>query len=295
MTRLAVGFGRGFPRVWLLPIGALTLVLGVAVIGTLSRAIVADLLAWWWVWAAIAVAAYFLREHKIGQFRVAGVIPLVALFFVALFIWGHLAGWSVMPSASQRLVGPEPGGFSEATIQAEINGVIEVDGGSEFLYRVEPVRRGGGIGIPGANEQVADSAIAVVLAAPADPGLYSFAGWSLSLNESPLWSLVLDGAIDADLTSLTLDNLSVAGNGVVRLGTAGGEVPISVNGSFQIVVPPDTPARVIGRASVPASWTPDADGAVGPTFGEGWVITVGSDANVSVVQGLPANQQGPTG
>ncbi|HEX6302120.1 MAG TPA: hypothetical protein VF148_16840 [Acidimicrobiia bacterium] len=290
MTRLAVGFGRGFPRVWLLPIGALTLVLGIAVAGRLSRSIVADLIAWWPVWLGIAIAAYFLRQNKIGYFRAAGVIPLLALLLVGLFTWGHVAGWSVMPSASQRLVGPELGGFTEAAIQAEINGVIEVDGGAEFLYRVDPVRRGGAIGIPGANEQVLDSAVAVLLSPPADPGLYSYAGWDLTLHDTPRWSLVLGGAIDADLTPLIVDELSLAGSGVLRLGATDRETPVSVSGAFRIVVPPDTPARVTGLASVPASWTLDAEGAVAPTFGEGWAITVERDSVVTIVERAPSNQ-----
>lgn len=290
MTRRAVGFGRGFPRVWLFPIGALTLVLGIAAAGSLSRSIAADLIAWWPVWLGIALAAYLLREHKIGYFRTAGVIPLVALLFVGLFTWGHVAGWSVMPSASQRLVGPEPAAFTEAAIQAEINGVIEVDGGAEFLYRVEPVRRGGAIGIPGANEQVLDSAVAVLLSPPPDPGLYSYAGWDISLHDAPRWSIVLDGAIDADLTSLTVDGLSLAGSGVVRLGAADGGTPVSVSGTFRIVVPPDTPARVTGLASVPDTWTLDAEGAVAPTFGEGWTITIEGDSDVTVVERAPSNQ-----
>jgi hypothetical protein len=290
MTRLAVGFGRGFPRVWLLPVGALTVVLGVAAAGRLSRSIVADLIAWWPVWLGIALAAYFLRNYKIRHFRVAGIIPLVALLFVGLFAWGHLAGWSVMPSASQRLVGPEPGGFTEAAIQAEINGVIEVDGGAQFLYLVEPVRSGGTIGIPGANEQVLGSAVAVLLSPPGDPGLYSYAGWDLSLNDAPRWSLILDGAIDADLSSLTVDDLSLAGGGVVRLGSADGETPVSVSGNFRIVVPPDTPARVTGLASVPASWTLDTGGAVAPTFGAGWTITIEGDSDVTIGERGPSNQ-----
>lgn len=290
MTRMAVGFGRGFPRVWLLPIGALTLLLGIAVAGRLSRSIVADLIAWWPVWLGIAVAAFFLRHRKFGHLRVAGMIPLVALLFVGIFAWGHLAGWSIMPSASQRLVGPEMGGFTEAALQAEIDGVIDIGGGSEFLYLVEPVRRGGSVGIPGSNEQVLDSAVAVLLSPPRDPGLYSYAGWDLSLNEEPTWSLMLSGAIDADLASLTVNRLSLDGTGVVRLGAAAGETPISVGGAFQIVVPADSPARVNGTASAPASWTLDTEGATAPTFGEGWVITIEDDASVTIVEGPPSNQ-----
>jgi hypothetical protein len=285
MTRLAVGFGRGFPRVWLLPIGALTSILGVAVTGRLSRSIVADLIAWWPVWLGLAVAAYFFRERKVGQVRVAGLIPLVALLMVGLFLWGHLAGWSVMPSAAQRLVGPEIGGFSEASLAAEIDGRIELGGGAEYLYRVEPVMTGGGIGIPAASEQVVDSTVAVTLEPPADPGLYTYAGWDMALADSPEWTLDLSGAIDADVSSLTITELSLTGSGAVQLGPADGETRVSVDGSFQLIVPPDTPTRVIGVASVPGSWSPDSRGAQSPDLGSGWVIAVAEGASVTVSEG----------
>ena len=285
MTRLAVGFGRGFPRSWLFPIGALTLLLGVAATGRLSRSIVADLIAWSPVWLGIALAAYFLRERKVGQLRVAGVIPLIALLFVGLFTWGHLAGWSIMPSAAQRLVGPETAAFTEATLQAEIDGAIEVSGGSEFLYTVEPVMRGGAFGIPGASEQVADTSVSVVLAPIEDPGLYTYAGWDIGLAAAPRWSLVLGGAIDADLTTLAVSGLSIDGSGVVRLGEPLGETPVTVTGSFQIVVPPDTQARVVGVASVPSNWGLNDQGAVSPAGGDGWVIAAGPETSLTVVQG----------
>lgn len=282
MTPLAVGFGRAFPRVWLLPIGALTLILGVAVSGRLSRSVAADLLAWWPVWLGLAAAAYFFRERKFGALRAAGLVPLVALTFVGLFLWGHLAGWTVMPSAAHRLVGPEPGGFAEASLEAAIEGEINVRGGSDFLYRVEPVRSGGTIGIPGANEQVVDSAVSVELEPPPDPGVYSFAGWHLFLSETPRWALSLDGAIDADLTTLTVSELELDGAGTVRLGSIDEETPVTVDGSFDVVVPTDTPARVVGVASVPTSWSVDDRGATAPAAGAGWVINVVTDADVTV-------------
>lgn len=285
MTRLAVGFGRAFPRVWLVPIGVLTLILGVAVSGRLSRSIAADLLAWWPVWLGLAAAAFFLRERKFGALRAAGLVPVVALLFVGLFLWGHLAGWTVMPSAAHRLVGPEPAGFTEASLEAGVDGEINVRGGSDFLYRVEPVRSGGTIGIPGASEQVVDSAVAVELEPPADPGVYAFAGWALSLSETPRWSLSLDGAVDADLTTLTVSELELDGAGTVRLGSIEEETPVTVDGSFDVVVPPDTPARVIGVASVPASWSVDGRGATAPASGSGWVINVVTDAEVTVAEG----------
>lgn len=285
MTRLAVGFGRAFPRVWLLPIGSLTLILGVAVSGRLSRSIAADLLAWWPVWLGLAAVAYFLREKKFGALRAAGLVPLVALLFVAIFLWGHLAGWTVMPSAAHRLVGPEPGGFTEAFLEAGINGEINVRGGSDFLYRAEPVKSGGTIGIPGASEQVVDSAVSVELEPPADPGVYAFAGWHLFLSETQRWALSLDGAIDADLTTLTLSELELDGAGIVRLGSVDEETPVTVDGSFDVIVPPDTPVRVVGVASVPASWSLDDRGATAPAPGSGWVISVVTDADVTVAVG----------
>lgn len=285
MTRLAVGFGRAFPRVWLLPIGALTLILGVAVSGRLSRSIAADLLAWWPVWLGLAAAAYFLRERKFGALRASGLVPLVALLFVVLFLWGHLAGWTVMPSAAHRLVGPEPDGFTEAALEAGIDGEINVRGGSDFLYHVEPVRSGGTIGIPGANEQIVDSTVSVELEAPPDPGVFAFAGWHLFLSDTPRWSLSLDGAIDADLTTLTVSELELDGVGTVRLGSIDEEAPVTVDGTFDVIVPADTPARVIGVASVPSSWSLDDRGATAPASGSGWVISVVTDAEVTVAEG----------
>ena len=285
MTRVAVGFGRAFPRVWLLPIGALTLILGIAVTGRLSRSIAADLLAWWPVWLGLATAAFLLRERRFGALRAAGLVPLVALLFVGLFLWGHLAGWTVMPSAAHRLVGPEPGGFTEASLDAGIEGEINVRGGSDFLYLVEPVRSGGKIGIPGASEQVVDSTVSVSLEPPADPGVFVFAGWHLFLSEAPRWSLSLDGAIDADLTTLTVSELELDGAGTVRLGSVDEETPVTVDGAFDVVVPADTPVRVLGVAAVPASWSVEGRGATAPASGSGWVIKVVTDAEVTVAEG----------
>lgn len=284
MTRLALGFGPGFPRIWLLPILTLTVVLGIAVVGGFSRSIAADLLAWWPIWLGIGIAAYLLRERRVGRFRVAGLVPLTALLFVGLFVWGHLAGWAVMPSASQRLVGPEVGAYASAAMTADVDGILEVHGGSEFLYQVEPVKRGGGLGIPGAAEQVVETSISVELQPPADPGIYTYAGWDISLAESPRWALTLGGAVDADLSSLTIDELTLDGTGTVVLGATDSETLVTVDGSYRLVVPGGVPARVNGLASVPASWSLDSSGATAPASGAGWVIVVGPEASVSVAQ-----------
>ena len=284
MTHRAVGFGRGFPRAWLLPIGALTILLGVAASGRLSRSIVADLIAWWPVWVGLAITAYLLRERRVGTIRVAGLVPIVALLFVGLFTWGHLAGWSIMPSASQRLVGPMPESVDTATLLAGIDGELEIRGDSEFLYQVEPIKRGGRIGIPDAMETVVDSTVTVELEEPADPGLYSYAGWALSLSPGPVWILDVSGAIDADLTSLTISEAEVSGAGTLALGGASVETPVAVGGSFRVTIPAGAAARVVGTASVPSSWTLTQDGAMTPGGGTGWVFTVVGDASLTIAE-----------
>ena len=283
MTHRTVGFGRGFPRSWLLPIGALTLLLGVAASGRLSRSIVADLIAWWPVWLGLGIAAYLLRDRRAGKFRVAGLVPLVALLAVAVFTWGHLAGWSIMPSASQRLVGPESAGVAEADLTAEVDGRIDLSGGSEFLYQVEPIMEGGGIGIPTADEHIVDSSVSVALEPPPDPGLYSYAGWDITLSNVPTWDLTLSGALDVDLTGLRIATATLGGAGTVVLGETVGETPVAVGGSFQVVVPSGVSARVVGVASVPANWVIDSGGASSPAGGEGWVLTVVGDATLTVI------------
>jgi hypothetical protein len=268
-----------------LPIGALTIILGVAASGRFSRAIVADLIAWWPVWIGLTIAAIVFRDKKLGAYRVSGIVPLVALAFVLLFLWGHLAGWSIMPSSSQRLVGPNTTSFTTASLTAEIDGRIHVSSDTEFLYQVEPLNQGGGVGIPRAEEQVVDTSVAISLIEPVDPGLYVYAGWDLRLNPSAVWALDLGGSLEADLTDLPVSRLDASGAGTIRLGSVTIETPVNVSGSFQVVVPAGVPARVVGTASVPASWNLTSEGAQAPTTGAGWVITVVGDTSLTVVEG----------
>jgi hypothetical protein len=132
---------------------------------------------------------------------------------------------------------------------------------------------------------VAGSEVSVVLEPPANPGLYGYAGWVLSLSATPVWSLDLGGAIDADLTGVNLSGLTLSGSGTARLGAVSGDTPLEVNGSFHLVVPPDVPARVVGVASVPATWLLTDNGATSPVSGEGWMVTVIGDGSVTISEG----------
>lgn len=284
MTQPAVGFGRGFPRAWLVPILAMVVVLGMAVFGYFSRSIVADLIAWWPVWIGLAIAAYLLRNRQFGPIRAPGLVPLAALLFVGLFTWGHVAGWAIMPSAAQRLVGPDDREIAEATLTASIAGQIDVSVDDGVLYRVEPIRRGGSIGVPSANEHIEGTSVDVVLQPPPEPGLYSYAGWVLAVSPGPVWGLDLDGSVTADLSTISLSRLELSGAGTIELGQASRSTPINVTGSYRLVVPSSAAAEVVGVASVPATWTITETGAISPAGADGWTITVVGEAAVSVVE-----------
>jgi hypothetical protein len=133
-------------------------------------------------------------------------------------------------------------------------------------------------------ETVVGTAVTIDLQPPTDPGLYGYAGWALRLSPDVVWSLDLGGAVDADLTALTLDELEVSGAGTVHLGSATIETLVDVGGSMQVTIPEGAAARVVGTASVPSSWALTQDGATAPGGGTGWVFTVVGDASLTVVE-----------
>ncbi len=284
MTLGTVGFGRSFPRIWIVPIGILILAFGLAVVGVLSRSIAADFLAWWPVWISIAIAAVVLRHRSFGRFRAAGLVPLVATVLTLAFVFGHVVGWEIMPSASQKLVGPTADGTASAAFTATLDGVLEVTGDDQAnLYVVTSVRRGGSFGIPQASEETQGESTAVELIEVADQGIYTFAGWDISLASEPTWTVRLEGALDADLRSLTLTGGSFGGSGTVRLGTPVGQTTINVSGDFDLILDERTPASVTGVASVPDTWRLTDGGAESASGADGgWKIVVNEDAIVRI-------------
>lgn len=275
-----------FPRAWLIPLALMVLILLGAVSGVLSRAVVIDLVAWWPVWAAIAVGAFLVRDRRVGKVKLSGLVPLVVVLALVLFLIGHLSGWDVMPSARASLVGPEASGVSTAALSARIDGDIDIGlESSGFLYEVGPIRTGGDIGLPQAVERSQGGSLTVDLEPVPDPGLSTFAGWSITLAPGPAWSLSLAGDLDADLASFRVTDLQVDGTGTVRLGAAMAESPVTVAGEFEIVVPAGAPVRVVGEAEVPEGWDETGEGWSSPAGSGGWVISVSEGATVVVAEG----------
>lgn len=286
MTHRAAGTAiGGVPRIWLLPTALLAVFLGITAAGVLSRSLLIDLVAWWPAWLGILILTVATRGMRIRRVRVSGLVPLLATGVLVAFVVGHLSGWAVMPSAAISLVGPPADVATTAALSARIDGEMQIGAGSEFLYTVEPIRRGGQLGIPDAEEQTQGSSISVQLSQPPDPGFYVFSGWDVELSTGPSWNLTLEGVISGDLARLNLTGLQLGGEGTLALGPANGPIPASVSGVFELVVEEGTAVRVVGDAVVPAGWEEVADGWQAPVPGNGWVLSVAADSSVTITEG----------
>jgi hypothetical protein len=284
MTRRAARRSRGIPRIWLLPALLLTAILGLTAMNVFSRSLVLDLVAWWPVWVLLAIVVAIAGRRRIGRLRVAGIASILVTATLTAFIVGHLNGWSINPSTSRFLVGPPAAGLTDAELVASIDGRLRVRPGSDFLYEVDPLRGGGEIGVPSAIERSVEDSIAVTLEQPADPGFDTSPGWEVRLSTSPTWGLALAGDIEADLSGLSVEELDLAGRGNLSLGTAPGVSLVVVEGAFNFNLPPEAPARVVGSASVPETWSETSDGWMSPNGGNGWVISVPAGSSVSIVE-----------
>ncbi|MDP9143309.1 MAG: hypothetical protein M3N43_01165 [Actinomycetota bacterium] len=262
------------------------LILTATFVGRLSRSIAIDFISWWPVWVVLLLFAFLARGRRWGRVRVSAVVAIVTVLTLGLFVTGHVLGWAAMPSASTRLIGPGPGSATTVALSAQVDGVLEVGSGqSGFLYAVEPVRNGGDVGPPAAVEQIQGANLSVRLEPVGDPGLYTFAGWTIDLEEGPLWNLSLGGEVNANLRRLRLAGLQLNGDGRASLGTVSESVVVNISGTFEIAVPPATPVRVVGDAVVPGSWVDNAEGSASPTAGDGWVFSVGDGSALTVTEG----------
>ncbi len=284
MTRRASGPSRWVPRIWILPALIFTAILGLTAADVFSRSLVLDLVAWWPVWLGLIVLVALFGRLRLGRLKLGGLASILVAAVLVTFTAGHVVGWPLNPSATRYLVGPEAAGVEAADLTAVVAGELRVASGSAFLYEVDPLGRGGSVGLPSAVERSIGDMISVVLEAPSDPGFDTSAGWAVSLSESPRWALTLGGDVDLDLTGMSVESLGVDGSGSIRLGAADDMVLVDVAGAFSIDVPVGVAVRVVGDAQVPASWTETSDGWRSPDDGFGWVITVPPGSAVSIAQ-----------
>ncbi|MEA1903464.1 MAG: hypothetical protein U9N56_08065 [Actinomycetota bacterium] len=285
MTHRAAGSGRRIPKIWLLPVLVIVAISAATYTGYFSRSLLLDLAAWWPVWLFLLILIFVARGRRIGKVRTSGLVPLMATAALGLFVYAHVAGWSAMPSASRNLVGPEVVAESSAALSARIDGVLVIGADSEHLYQVSAIRQGGDVGMAEAVEQTQGGAVSVALEEPAESGFYEFAGWDVELSPEPVWSLTLDGEVDADLAGLDISSIQLGGSGEVRLGATDVAAPVDVNGVFLLVIPDGVVARVVGKATVPTVWEQLSDGWRSPVSGVGWVISVAEGASLTVTSG----------
>lgn len=270
----------GVPALWAVPLGVLTgLVVGVFA-GVVSGAVLLDVISWWPVWLVLGLLAWWARGRRLGMLRVSGLVPLVGTVAAVFFLVAHVQGWPLMPSASARVIGPEPD-YARASLHLQIDGWIRLDGDGRFLYEVFPIRWGGRVSLPTAVEQTVEDTIGVDLREPGDSLLQRYRGWDVSLAAGPLWDLTLAGIVDADVSGLEVSRLRVSGAGTVTLGS-GRAGNVDVSGEYTVLVPSGTPVRVVGDAMVPAGWTKEEDGWASPEQGAGWVVNVSPGSTVTV-------------
>src|SRR5690606_13346824 len=146
--------------------------------------------------------------------RAGAILPLS--LFTALVLAGaiHLEGWEQLPSASVRLVGPDPSVLSDPTdLVAQISGDLTVSATDTAAYVAEPVARGGPVGVPQPTETSGDCALSIRSGAgPAAASWYAFSCWEIGISPAGAWRLVRNGQIDADLTAITLSSAAIAGS-----------------------------------------------------------------------------------
>lgn len=271
-------------RTWLLPAITALGVAGLVFAGFLSRSIAIDFASWWPVWLALLAIGIGTRGRKVGSLRLGGLVAVASVAVAIVFVTAHLQGWSVMPSSAGLLSGSADTGIDSAGLSARAPGgdLVVRTGSAGILYTVEPLRRGGEIAAPFAVERSQDGDVSVVLTASEEPGLFRWAGWSVSLSALPSWTLTLEGRIDADLTTAALDNLQLTGGGEVHLGPAIRSTPVTVSGDFVIDFPEGVPVRVVGPAQIPNDWNRTDTGASSPNEGQGWVVSIADGAVVEI-------------
>jgi hypothetical protein len=263
--------------------GMLPIVGGIGIsANVLSPGLALDLISLWPGLLPAVVALVIVAIKKGWRRRMGALPPLLIITWIALAVSAHIAALEPLPSSSADLIGPAE--FPDhVTLAAHSPGVLEVrvnDRGA--IYRVGFVRLGGRIGIAQAEEVSTAFGLTVSIGDAGPTEWFRYAGWTLDLAPRTQWNLSLGGELEGDLTGLDLGSVSLEGNGELTLGPTDHPVPMAVRGEFDLRIPADVAARVVGSADVPNEWVSTADGFRSPVDGEGWVISAAAGSSVVI-------------
>lgn len=264
----------------------------------LSPAILLDVASLWPIGAAMLGAGWVVRRIWAGRpVAAAPIFPLLIfswLVFSSSFYAADLPG---LPSSSGDLRGPpaEQSDFDTFTVEMTEGHLRLSEGTGQAAYRVDMTRRGGRAGVPVALESTGqdraevrvldtrDTLATDVNVSGRDNPWLRFAGWEVYLHARPDWIVTLSAPqVSADLRNLKIASLTLTGEGAVQVGEAPGPVEISINGTFTLEVPEQTPVEVLGAAIVPEDWTVDEDMAWSGERSTGWNITVAEGGSVQI-------------
>lgn len=262
---------------------ALVLVGAAVAIGFVTPAILLDLVASWPVAAVGVIAIPFALVFRARWPVLVAVVPLLFLTWILVGVGWFLAdGIAEPPSRAGDIVGPDTdpdlGSFT-----AELDGRLVVTDVVGVDYEVTTSRTGGDTSPPEVYESVGTGRVDALARPREHTGWYESAGWTLGLRSGPRWMLDLTAeSVDADLTTITVAELTIAADGTIALGRGAGFVSVAA-GTLTIVMP-DMAATATGADSVPDGWTVEGNTAMSPRGGDGLVIEVAAGATVTIVE-----------
>ena len=252
---------------------ALTAVaLTVAIVGRLFPLVVVLDLVSLWPLPALGVLLVIAGRWLPRSVRLAAPALLVSWLILGVAWWS--VGTPEPPSAAADVLGPAEVP-AHVALAVAVDGDLSIVGGAERLYEVSLGQRGGSAGAPDVLEARDGDVLAMAIEERDDSGWFRTSGWDMRLDDGPIWAMDLRAQlVDLDLRTLRLGSLVVEGDGTVVLPRVATVTEAVVSGDVVVSVPADMPVRVIGVATVPASWATDDEGASAPVDGEGWVLVV---------------------
>ncbi len=278
---------------WLLLLVAGALLAALVTVGDrFGRSIILDLVSLWPALAAVLVMVFLLgsgrrRSRSLLRFGLMTALPLSLLVWVVLVAGLHGWGWDRLPSSSATLLGPGGGDVARLpAAYAQVGGVLILEPGGEVLYQASPLKAGGGVAPPEAEEVTVGDEIRVTLMESAEAGWFASAGWRLALSPDHSWAITVRSVrLEASLDGVPVRSLDVEADGEINMGRPIAEVPISLLGELAVQIPADVSIDLRGQATVGPGWTPTSTGAEyrGPAEGR-YLIDVLPGSDVAVIQ-----------